>query len=276
MQQVLDTGHIGRSMLIDPRRLGFSIFNFFFDATSDDADLIIDFFKRRRECAWLIEHSGPRRYEVTLILPAYWQLEGLFDELGQKTGAHLYKPLFAMPGNVYHWGLRFLGSRTPVEAPMMLQPPSDLFTADELDVLLLRQMREGAYKTVEKLARSLGVASSTVTYRIERLRAAKVVSDDIFFAIGEIPNLIQAQILLTMQSRSKSQREQLLAFCQEAARVEQLITCVGQWDFKLMLYSDNVEGVFGVEEELAKKLSTIVSDKSLFIRRRIMKSSLGF
>lgn len=275
LQELIASGSLTQSILIDPRPLGYSIYNFYFDVAAEQVSAVLTFLQKQQEVAWVMENSGPRRFEATLVVKDYWELNRIFDNLGTVTDIHIERPLLSMPGNVYHWGMRFLDNSRDEAPPMVLNRPNDRYEADDLDLSILHALRESGDGSLSSIARLLRVPNGTVSYRYDRLRRAGVVTDPAYFLVRDVPDLIHAQILLLLKSRASRNCERLMAFCKENVNVEELISCVGQWDYKLTVYSDSVEGLLKVEDMLRHELGAVVAEFSTFIRRRVLKSSLG-
>ena len=275
LQELIASGSLTQSILIDPRPLGYSIYNFYFDVAAKYVSAVLAFLQQQQEVAWLMENSGPRRFEATFVIKDYWELNRIFDNLGTVTDFHIERPLLPMPGNVYHWGMRFLDNSRDEAPQMVLDRPHNRYEADDLDLSILHALRESGDGSFSSVARRLRVPNGTVSYRYERLRRAGVVTDPAYFLVRDVPDLIHAQILVLLKSRAPRNCERLMAFCKENVNVEELIGCVGQWDYKLTVYSDSVDGLLKVEDLLRHELGGAVAEFSTFIRRRILKSSLG-
>ena len=275
LQELMASGSLTQSILIDPRPLGYSIYNFYFDLAAGHVSAVLTFLQKQQEVAWVMENSGLRRYEATLVVKDYWELNRIFDNLGTVTNFHIERPLLSMPGNVYHWGMRFLDNSKDEAPPMALDRPEDRYEADDLDLSILHALRESGDGSLSSVARRLLVPNSTVSYRYERLHRAGVITAPAYFLVRDVPDLIHAQILVLMKSRASRSRARLMAFCSENVYVEELIECVGQWDYKLTVYSDSVEGLLKVEDLLRDELGGSIAEVYTFIRRRVLKSSLG-
>ena len=275
LQLLIESKKLRRSVLFDHRSLGFRVCNFFFDLTSGSRQSVLNFLKKRREISWLAHNIGRSEFEMSVVVRDPLDVIGLFEALGEATGAHIENQRMAYEEDVYFWGLRFLAPDQHVSRPTELKADS-VFDADSLDMRILRACGTHEDLQIARLPRDLGIPSSTLKYRLERLQSAGVISEEKYFIRDEGRAMPQAQLVFQLARRSKAARRELTLFCQQCPNVVALISCAGSWDFKMLIMAEQLGDILNVEERCRSHFKDTVADLSLLVRRELISISPGF
>lgn len=97
------------------------------------------------------------------------------------------------------------------------------------------------------MAQSLGVAASTIDYRIKRLESARVICGDMHEIRGELIGLTNYIVLVGMKGVSASRHDDFHRFARNHPNVAHLSFEVGHWDYML-----------GVAVEEQKDLNSLI------------------
>lgn len=273
LNQLLRSETIRRTVLVNQRALGMLVYTIFFDVPPASQEAVVAFLRKRREVWWLAIFNGPQTFELSLVAANGEDIEKLFLELNEETGVNLRNRRVALRGDRLEWGMRFLSAEYYNRSPHILRR-EPMYDYDELDIKILRELHHDSYLTSNGLARRVGIAASSLTYRLTQLRKASVISDDIYEVRrdGEYVNVV---LLVSMKLRSKQSHAKLLQFCQENPHVKGISVEVGAWDYRLSLYGDSIEDLLRTADLLPRKLSRLVDSVSVFLRREILKSAAG-
>ena len=273
LNHLLRSGTIHRTVLVDQRALGMMVCTIFFDIPAPALDTVVDFIRKRREVWWFAMFNGPLKLEVSLVAPDAGFVEKFFFELGEETGVNLQNRRVALGEDRYEWGMRFLSEEYHNRNPHILKRGT-LYQWDDIDIKILRGLFSDLYMTSNGLARSVGVAASSLAYRLAQLRKARVISDDIYEVLRD-SEYCNAVLLVSMKVRSRQSHTKVLEFCQTQPHVKGLSVDVGAWDYRVSLYGDRAEDLLKVADQLSAKLSRFVESVSVFLRREILKSAAG-
>jgi DNA-binding Lrp family transcriptional regulator len=271
---LFEAKRILRGFLVNQRALGFQVFNVFFDLPRVKTAKFLEFARARTEVAWLCQNVGPRRFEVTMIHRDYAQVATFLHALGDEVGSSLRKPIFSMEGEVRHWGLRFLAKNESTEPVVAFSMPAELVEIDGLDRKIISLLMSGESCATPHLGSLIGVASSTVKYRIERLKRAGVISNELFF-VDSNRDLLQAQVVLNLKARSTENEARVLALCSANPHVEGLISGVGAWDFKIIFQAESMRELVDVQDKLLHQIGAIIDKSETYIRDRILWIASG-
>jgi DNA-binding Lrp family transcriptional regulator len=190
----------------------------------------------------------------------------LCKSVSAATGVTLRNSLFAFQEDFYHWGLRFLSKRRADAAPLVFKR-REIFEADALDIKLVKASRNTTSSSYRALAQRLGVPLSTINSRFARLIKGGVISEDRFFVVQSGPDIQQAQFLPSFASRSAELEKKLLDFCQDVPHVTALVSCAGNWDYRIVVYAANPHQIFSVHDTFKRKFANVLVDCPLSMRR---------
>jgi DNA-binding Lrp family transcriptional regulator len=248
---------------------GFQVINVFFDLPRAAAKQGLEFLKKRPEVLWLTQNVGPRTYETTFRVRDLGEYSRLINRLGAETGIHFRDPIVTIESESRYWGLRFLAERYQDEQPVCFTYTADVRELDSVDEKILRFLQRSGGAAVRDMARSIGIAQTTATYRLERLREWGALSEDIFFSSVE-HDFVQAQLVLNLKARSAQHDRSVVDMCSNEPYVEGLITGLGCWDYNVILRADTVSRLVEVEESLLGALGRNLARSVMYVRNRLL------
>jgi Lrp/AsnC family transcriptional regulator for asnA, asnC and gidA len=142
----------------------------------------------------------------------------------------------------------------------------------EIDLRILEILQDNARKSFSALSREIGIAESTVRYRIEKLRESGVITR--FIALLD-PRKIGYEItaigLIKVDADQLSEASKVLAGFHEARHV---FRSTGQYDLVAVIHAKNITGlnsliekiktVPGVREAVVEVATSLVKVESRF------------
>ncbi len=260
---------VSRGILINQRALGYQVFNVFFDIARPKTAKVLDFACKRSEVSWLCQNIGPRRFELTLVARDYRGVSAFLGALGDEADAALRNPVFTVEGEIRHWGLRFLAKSSAPTPSVFFSAPQELTEVDDLDRRIMNMLQSAENSAVLQIGSALGVATSTIKYRIERLKKVGVLSDELYFVESNF-DFLQAQLVLSLKARSNENAARILAVCSNNLHVEGLISGVGAWDFKIIFQAESMRQLIEVQDALLHDLGRIVDKSETYVRDKVL------
>ena len=274
LHRLLRSGSLRRTVLIDQRNLGYQSSTILFNLTTQYQSNAIKFFQSRRCISWLAHNNGIREFEMSLVTTSPADAIALTTDLANKTGATVLDPLVAYEEDIYEWGLRVFSAQPELVKPLAFKRQGH-FEADDLDTRIIRAYRECDDSDLNSLARQVGAARSTLIYRLERLRNAGVISDDLYVVMDSFNPTPKGCVFVQIGPLSKSIHERFLAFCQNKRHVSSLVACTGNWDYRLIVYGRDMQDLFDFEDSLKATFQSEIRGYHMVLRRRFLKLSAG-
>ncbi len=184
--------------------------------------------------SWLGEIGGKFNYDVFIKANSITEVSDFFDDLSARVPDIEYEKAIAallsltyqlpkylgqMPGGIKHQTIRY---------GYIPERPKH----DELDLKILRALIDGPPLPFTHVARRVGISASTLEYRIQTLRARRIILGFGYlissFSFGYQPYLL----MFEMKRLTAAARKKMAGLCVEHSNVTYLAEYLGEWDFK--------------------------------------------
>jgi DNA-binding Lrp family transcriptional regulator len=274
LDKLLEMGTLDRHILINQRALGYQAFNVFFDLPRAREKKAVDFLKGRQEVAWFTRNIGARRYEATIIAKDYSAFSTLLRDLGEEAQTQLRDLIFAVEGEVHHWGLRFLTDGLVGIAGIHFTTPGEVFEIDSVDRKLLEAFQSDVTGTMPAIAKKIGIPNSTFKYRFDRLIASGIISEELY-VVRPLSHFVQAQLVVQLKSRSAQAMQNVISTCLQNPNVEVLIHGIGNWDYKICIAAESIQELVHVESGVVQAIGRNLLKHSMYLRNEILSTRSG-
>jgi DNA-binding Lrp family transcriptional regulator len=268
LNQLVQEGNIKKSIRLSSDRLGATVFNFFFNLPGRRSVAALEFLKSHRMVSWLAENSWERRYEMTIFTRHHRDIMTLFEELGDTCGTNIQDCMMCMEADVSYYGMKSLLPPNSRSNARKYNESADPISLDLQDYQVLRCYVTQPTDGTAGIAKALGMSSSTCAYRLERLRRLKVISWEGYFSFERRDKIAEAQLLLQAKSLAQDVRSRIEEVAMKHPYVEGLIRCQGDWDYKFLLYAEDLQSLLNTEESVRDLLGKDVLSTHFVIRRK--------
>jgi DNA-binding Lrp family transcriptional regulator len=274
LNQLLKSGSLRRTVLMDQRKLGYTICTVLFNLSPQHQPSVLRFLQSQRCVSWLTQNSGIREFEMALVVKSPADVIDFMTELAEKTGESLLDYMMAYEEDMYDWGFRIFLPQPAASKPLIFKRTNS-FEADELDTRILRTYREVEDTSAAALSRRMGTPESTLQHRLTKLRNAGVISEDLYLLIESFNPVPKGCIFLKLASRSKVAHQRVLSFCQAQRHVSSLLVSFGSWDYRLVVYGRDMQDMFEFEDALKATLHADLKEYHAAMRRRFLRLAAG-
>ncbi len=273
LRGLLDRKLIVQRSCIDISQLGLSSYQLLFSLQTNhmsERQTLLNRLESLPGVVWFAELDGDYNYVMTVCHGEIQLLLSRLDRIGDEFGEIFSKKAFAQ--QLLCWcyshslptkersAIELLGvSRSPVRSLL-----------DELDHNLLKELARRPV-TIRELCQKLGLAHSTLQYRVERLRRAGILRRAIFMLNHEALGYRDALLLVHANSSSKRLRDQLYDFCAHHPDITALVPAVGGWDYEISAVTREPDFLTMLRSDLMKRFPRQLGMISSFTLRRIMK-----
>ncbi|MBN1170536.1 Lrp/AsnC family transcriptional regulator [Candidatus Micrarchaeota archaeon] len=194
----------------------------------------VDALSQKRYITWLASMGG--RFDLVLEITAASitefdeQFSKLLDEYPDNIGNyHISTRVFQDTfGKKYLWPER-IGKKT------IKTRPGKTEQIDELDRKIISALVSDARLSLVDLSKRITEAPSTVSFRLKQLEKKGIISGYMTFSRMQDFGYNRFKALITVRNFSKSEEENLLAFCQLHPNVYYYTKTLGSWNFELEL-----------------------------------------
>ncbi|MBN8550374.1 MAG: Lrp/AsnC family transcriptional regulator [Deltaproteobacteria bacterium] len=265
---------IHRSIFVNYARLGYTIFNMFFSLAGNKREALIDFLRKNPAVSWLTENSGDYRYELTVLAEHISELPALVDRVGEKFGTTLKNKIWTAEVAMHFYGYKQLLNSQKLPAVHVVGSEGARAKIEPVDLTILAKLRDPAIRSENEIARSLGVAGSTLAYRINRLKKEGVITSSRIGIAMEKLGYLEYQVLIDTDDASKEFRESFMRWCAIHRHVLACFRCFGGWEYKVLVSVTSSEQAFQFQDELTNRFPSI-SQAILIARRNWIKTRPG-
>jgi DNA-binding Lrp family transcriptional regulator len=201
----------------------------------------------------LSELSGDLQYEVRLMSRSVSSLMGLADSLSKQ-----YQLQIEGMCQIYeqeYSGPRYDTSPNSNVRALCAGPTDTVLKVDEIDHQILSLLANTSYESMRRVAQIVGIPSTTLTYRINRLERAGVISG--YYYLCDVKPVSHMPTILLMRTRllGEDRRAALRQFCKKHPQIAYLDIMIGQWGARALMRAESHQQVLDVVHELTAKFS---------------------
>ncbi|NDC36575.1 MAG: Lrp/AsnC family transcriptional regulator [Proteobacteria bacterium] len=237
IHKMLEHEIIERCAVINPYALGLRDFYLefsFSSAGSKQKKRALDSIEAADEVAFLAELGGDFQYGAAVFVPEPIDVLHFLDRMSQQLGPVLVDKHISTVLSLTHFSPGHLtdgkkrGTSLSYDSDVIATP------IDELDHQILRGLTSGKHPSNSSLAREMGVAATTLDYRIKMLKSKKVIVGVAYFlrsALKVSRHPFAIQVLFARHSPSV--RRSIIEFCQKHPAVHYHADSLGRSDCEI-------------------------------------------
>lgn len=256
--------------------LGLEEYAVFFSmpAAKRERHAVLQSLNKSDRVSWVLQVGGDFQYGAAICCRSATEVSAFFDTLCSKFGDVFYEKSVAARICWVLFTRKYLSTKPAKTRPLYCGDIGRQVSLDETDHCILAGLSSHRYSSFRELGQQLNLPSTTVHYRIKRLKEQKVLSG---FAYGVDAAKIGMQpyrLLISMRQVSLKTKEKMFAFCEQQRNVVALIHCIGSWDYEVKVevalpaeltgLIDELHDHFGTSLHSIKVLSVLETQKLEF------------
>lgn len=270
-------GYLRPEVAVDQAKLGWVTTCMYFSLQSRNEQAESRFLEalvRSPRITWVAEIGGAFQFEATLITRNEGEIASFLDQLPQVSQVSLAKRSMAIETRFANFGLKYLvDASAPSHEPCIVNDSDERVSIKEIDHRILWALCNTNYKTQAHLARTVGISSSTLEFRIKKLEQQGVIKRRRFVVDHSLHGAQCFYIFISSNGRSPTFPQRLLSFCQKHPNILVLIRSLGNYDYKLISFVQSAEDASALAKSLAQELDSDISDINMVPRFRAHKHS---
>jgi DNA-binding Lrp family transcriptional regulator len=221
----------------------------------------------------LIEVTGDFDFGLVVTARSVLDLEALLDSISKKTTIQFSRLQIQARTGWYYFGAKHLLPSNPLQ-PISIFPTGRPLHLTYEEALVLEAFATERTGNVTKMARSVGMRSTTFDYQLEKLKSNGVILGVRYqftpHAIGFSPH----RALIVLGSYSLEIRQQLRAWAEKSPYVISLMFGVGPWHCELRIEAPDAVVVNEVIDDLRYSFFSVVERVSLLPVLKVLKMKL--
>lgn len=276
LENLLEIGYIGRHAYINPARLGYVQYYLscrILDQNPRVSEEVLQRLSQYEGVAWLLEIGSPFPFEVSIHARNAHQVVQLFERVTSEVGPLQIDKRISTLLSSTSFVPKFLSRRPYSQRSLSSRTEVPLISIDELDHNILRHLTATTFASYGQVARALGVAQSTLTYRLDRLkREGIVLGEGYLIRRSDLVGMSSFRLLMKLKKHSRETRERLLAICKSHEAVYHLDEVLGEYDVELSVRVNHPRDVPVVVESLRSALPDTLGHAEFYPDIRCLKS----
>ena len=253
LDRARDLGVIERRYFINLFKLGFLQHEVFFSLSAEQRgarEAMLNELKRADNVSWIGRLGGDYQFGINICSRDVTQTVAFFDSLSTRHGKNILEKTLSLRVGLTYFGNRYLAPALKPAAPLRYQNTRGVVSIDELDHRILTTITNNADLSGHQVAKALGVAQSTVDYRLKKLKSDGVIVGTYYALKGERLGILSFLSLIVIRGMSASFRERALEFCAKNNRIVLMIESIGSWDFEFAIDAFSAEEAMHTSEQI--------------------------
>lgn len=242
--------------LTDPFRCGHTPYRFFFSVNSADQlrrKKMIDYLRSLPEVHWLYELYGQYQFLMSIRTTSMTHLGTLLKEFDTRFGdlvtvrsvsmmprVTAFVPWLAHSGHGPRRTFEYSDDATPIEM-------------DAIDRKILGLVSAKPLASIRDLSRACGMPASTLDYRLEKLRASRVIVGFFYGYETRLTSGASFLVLIKFNGLGGSGiYDRFVQFGQNNPRVSRLSRFIGEWDMEMEVVLEDIHDIKEMVQDLHK------------------------
>jgi DNA-binding Lrp family transcriptional regulator len=277
LENLLEAGYIRRYAYINPARLGLAQFYFSWRVAGHEAQLterVLHHLSESEEVSWVSEIGAPLPFETVIYARNAHDAWNVFGRVTGQVGPLAIDKRVATLLSFTSFVPKFLSNRPYSQRSLSHTTDVGAIPIDELDHNILRSITAPTFTSYGQVARSLGIAQSTLTYRMDRLkREGVILGEGYLIRRSDLVGMSSFRLLTKLKKHSSDTRKRIFEVCNSHPAVYYLEDVLGEYDVELSVRVNHPREIPGVVESLRKALPDTFGHVEFYPDIRTIKSA---
>ena len=231
------------------------------------------FSNREKTISWLRTHpsvnfiselGGSYHLRIGLLVRSSIQqgeiVEAIISHLGDSVDRYVGVEVCEISEYPLSW---LPGGKKPQAIRYSREKPTAV-ELDELDYRILEEISEIEEKTLPSISRAIGVSTSTLDYRLARLKRSGVVGSTRYIIDASRLGFLHVNYFLQFRRLGTTEKERLHKFCAHHPRIYSLETLFGFWNIELDVVFSKVSDMTEFSESIYREFGDLISEMTAF------------
>jgi DNA-binding Lrp family transcriptional regulator len=258
-----DRGILSRQVYLDVYRLGLSYSTLFFSLMPDskkETRRLVQYLRQSPRVSYFVALGGDFDFCIDVCVRETLELlefmQGLSNEFGALFNTKSHSSMLSLTdypldlGGGGRRGQGFLGCGLGDKKRISI---------DQIDHQLLSFLSHSPDINIRSLTSSLGIAKSTLEYRISRLEKQGVICGYRYFLDSSKFGLQSFVHCVYLRGVSKRLRNLLIEFCELNPSISYHLECAGDWDFEFGTSVYTAHEVIDILDDLQERFGVAIS-----------------
>jgi len=263
VHKLLQTGVMRYYPVVNVYRLGYTAYSLYLAVTPHETDRLQQLIAAvcQESCvSWVAEVGGEYQLCVSVLVQTTAELSAFLDRLAARFGSIINDKAVVTQVSLSMFPTKYLSPRPPVTVGLTWGRCDATADIDALDRRVLHGLMEQRVPSQRELARTLGVAVTTLQERLARLRSSGVIIGSVYLVSADSLQMQTFKVLVSTREPHSLIGSDLFRFCQRHPQVTSFIHALGSWDYEI-----------GVEVETPSATTAFIAELSASFAKAMTK-----
>lgn len=247
-------------IVFDPTVIGFTTTYLYFSIATEDLiqkQKIESMLKNHPNVSWLHALGGEYQYIASVLTKNPWELQKFLLDLSTDPNPKIVRKAFATIIHHEFYGRKYLTDGKLESSELtLISPKKAQHDIDSLDHEILKLLNNSPTISHRDIGRALGIAASTVDYRINQLKKSGLVVRKILSFKKLHANLLQYRILIETAGFNPNLVAKIRQFSKKHSQIISLAEAIGSWDLELRAEFEHPQGLSSLILELGSQFGS--------------------
>ena len=247
--------------VIDFTKLGYSQYKIYFkfqDVNLQDEGRIIDYWTENKNSIWVGQVRGEWDLAVSLLAENNFEFGKVLSDFMNKYSKFIIKKDVLLTEYSPIYAREYLTETNPSE--FVYGIPSKLYTLDETDKKILKELSTNARINIIDLAQKTKLTRDIINYRLKKLIKEKVIVNYRCYLNLENIGINSYKLILRTKNLNEENEKRIKYFVSSHKKATQLLKLIGSWDLEIELETQGEDELYEILTEIRKKFSDIIRD----------------
>lgn len=257
LERLKDQGIIRRAALVDVYRLGMTEHTIYFSLAPERQTAttqLTSFLESSPRVAWFAELGGAFQYAVTVCSQNARELTGFLEHLGRKFGKIVFEKSIAHLVSFSLYRKKYLHAGRAACDSLTFGETAESLELDDTSRRILSAVVKGGAPSGREIARQLGLARTTVDYRLRKLEEDGVILAYVYFVNAARIGMQTFKVLVYAKGLGVTLRSAIHQFAARHPNIVNLTSYLGSWDYELTVEVESSRDMVPVVQDLYSRL----------------------
>lgn len=247
--------------VINFTKLGYSQYKIYFkfqNSTLEDEQKIINYWNQNTNSVWVGQIRGRWDLAVSILAKSNFefgkilnQFMNLFSKFILEKDVLLteYSPIYAReyltttPSSEFTYGI-----------------PSQLYSLDETDHKILKELAKNARINIVDLAKKTNLTRDIINYRLKKLKEENIIVQYRCYLNLQNLNINLYKIIFRTKNFDAKSEKEIKNYITQHKKATQFLKLIGSWDLEIEFETETEDELYKILTEIRKKFSNIIRD----------------
>lgn len=235
-ENLIHKGVIRPLYMIDIYRLGYIDFRAYLSGITEPSKSKLAFEKRVMrfpEVQWFARMNGAFQYAITFLARRASEMIRFAEAMQPQDTRFYSEKSITIAGDWTIFTPSYLLPGVRRTRAITMKADERVLDLDETDHRVLSALAQNPDHNAAHLARNMGISSSSLAYRLDKLRDIDVLKGQIYLIQCQLLGVLVYRVLIRERGLSTTDRERFKRYCSSHPNVVAFHNCTGGWDYEI-------------------------------------------